>query len=292
MLSSSASCSASKGLHAKYRPPTSSVGTFRRPLLALMTISSPFGSTSIFTSRKLIPRSFKKDLARQQSGHHLVLYMVIGSIVSSVSSHWMLAVEVSRKQCHAKSNRSASRARNKGAALFGGHLDADQRALHRDVGAVPIDIWIVRGQALLGASQRVFGTLQVDFLRALGRLRKNREAVRKNFGKSTNDGDMRGFVPAHVVITQFTNPQCRHQWRVPGQNPQIPVFAGHLYVGHLAAKQLLLRRDDYQFDVVGHHLSFTRSPSSFRPFRELPRSCRPYKMPVPGRRRTFLPRFP
>src|SRR6266436_9964150 len=98
MLSSSASCSASKGLHAKYRPPTSSVGTFRRPLLALMTISSPVGSTSIFTSRKLMPRSFKKDLARQQSGHHLVLYMVIGSIVSSASPHWMLAVEVGRSR--------------------------------------------------------------------------------------------------------------------------------------------------------------------------------------------------
>src|SRR5713226_200156 len=86
MLSSSASCSASKGLQAKYRPPTSSVGTFRRPLLALMTISSPDGSSSIFTSRKLTPRSFKKDFARQQSGHHLVLYMVIGSIVSQLHS--------------------------------------------------------------------------------------------------------------------------------------------------------------------------------------------------------------
>src|SRR6266566_6464032 len=81
MLSSTASCSASKGLQEKYRPPTSSVGTVRLPLLALMTISSPDGSSSIFTSRNATPRALRKDLARQQSGHQAVLYMVIDSII-------------------------------------------------------------------------------------------------------------------------------------------------------------------------------------------------------------------
>src|SRR5467141_1735930 len=85
MLSSSASCSASKGLQAKKRPPTSSVGTVRLPLLALMTISSPDGSSSMFTSRNATPRALKKDFARQQSGHQLVLYMVMGSIFYSAS---------------------------------------------------------------------------------------------------------------------------------------------------------------------------------------------------------------
>src|SRR5713226_10727552 len=108
----------------------------------------------------------------------------------------MPAAEGGRKQCHAKSNRGASGARNKGAALLCGHLDADQRALQRDVGAVSVDIWIVGGQALLGASQRVFGTLQVNLFRALGRLRKNGDAIRQNFSKSANDGDMRGFLAA------------------------------------------------------------------------------------------------
>src|SRR6266853_3702035 len=255
MLSSSASCSASKGLHAKYRPPTSRVGTFRRPLLALMTIFSPDGSSSIFTSRKLMPRSFKKDLARQQSGHHLVLYMVIGSIVSSASPHWMLAVEVSRKQCHAKSNRSASRARNKGAALLGGHLDADQRALQRDVGAVPINIWIVGGQSLLGASQSILRALQVDFFRAFGGLRKNRDAVRKNFGKSSNDGEIRGFLASRLVIAEFADPQFRHERCVPGQNTQGAVLAWHFYVRDPLAEQLFLRGDDHQFNGIGHHSS-------------------------------------
>src|SRR6267378_4816760 len=45
-----------------------------------MTISSPEGSSSIFTSRKVTPRCFRKYFVRQQSGHHFVLYMVMGSI--------------------------------------------------------------------------------------------------------------------------------------------------------------------------------------------------------------------
>src|SRR5256886_15009836 len=85
MLSSAASCCASKGRQEKNRPPTSSVGTVRLPLLAVMTIGSPDGSFSISTSRKSTPRSFKKDFARRQSGHQLVLYMVIGSISCSSS---------------------------------------------------------------------------------------------------------------------------------------------------------------------------------------------------------------
>src|SRR5713226_3678003 len=109
-----------------------------------------------------------------------------------------------------------SGARNKRAALLGGNLDANQRALQRNVGAIPIDIWIVRGQALLGASQRIFGALQVDLFRALGGLRKHRDAVRQNFGKSANDGDMHGFPAAHVVIAEFTDPQFRNERRVPG----------------------------------------------------------------------------
>ena len=51
------------------------------------------------------------------------------------------------------------RAGNEGAAPFGGHLDADQRALQRNIGAVPINIWIVRSQPLLRASQSFLGPL-------------------------------------------------------------------------------------------------------------------------------------
>src|SRR6266446_29270 len=106
-----------------------------------------------------------------------------------------------RKGC-AKSSRGcvASRAGNEGAAPFGGNLDADQRALQRNIGAVPINIWIVRGQPLFGARQRFLGPLQIDLFRALSRFRKNGDTVRKNLGKSANDSDMTGLLTAPVVI--------------------------------------------------------------------------------------------
>src|SRR6266567_1271880 len=124
MSSSSASCSASKGLHAKYRPPTSIVGTVRLPLFALMTISSPEGSSSISTSRKLTPRSFKKDFARRQSGHQVVLYIVMGCIglYHSIRRGWQGEVARSRAS---DSGEDASCAGNESAALLGAHLDAD-----------------------------------------------------------------------------------------------------------------------------------------------------------------------
>jgi len=52
----------------KIAPPTSKVGTVRLPLLALMTISSPEGSSSIFTSRKVTPRCFRKILCASNQG--------------------------------------------------------------------------------------------------------------------------------------------------------------------------------------------------------------------------------
>ena len=73
-----------------------------------------------------------------------------------------------------RGRRSGSRAGHQSAALLGGNLDADQGTLQRNVGAVPIDIWIVRGQALLGTSQRIFGALQIDFFGALGGFGENR----------------------------------------------------------------------------------------------------------------------
>jgi len=150
--------------------------------------------------------------------------MVIGSIVSSASPHWMLAVEVSRKQCHAKSNRSASRARNKGAALLGGHLDADQRALQRDVGgsqsifgSLAASRFSARASASLARCTSISSARSAVSARTVtrsGRTSANPERCRE-----------RGFLPAHVVITQFTNPSSVISGACPGKTPNT-VFAG------------------------------------------------------------------
>src|SRR5467141_4966696 len=119
----------------------------------------------------------------------------------------MPAAERSHMKRRARSGRAASGARNKGAAPLGCNLDADQSALQRDVCAVPIDIGIVRGQALLGTSQSIFGTLQIDLFGALGGFCEDRYAIRKNLGKSANDGEMRGLLAPEVMIAEFGNPQ-------------------------------------------------------------------------------------
>src|ERR1700688_3917389 len=70
----------SNGLQAKKRSPTLIVGTFLRPSFTWNTRSSASTSSSIFTSTKFTPRSFRNCLARRQSTHQLVPYIVISSI--------------------------------------------------------------------------------------------------------------------------------------------------------------------------------------------------------------------
>src|ERR1700694_1963532 len=119
----------------------------------------------------------------------------------------MPAAERSHMKRHARSGRAASEARNERAAPIGCTLDAEQSALERDVCAVPIDIGIVRGQALLGTSQRISCTLQIDLFGALGGFCKNRYAIRKDLGKSANNSEMRGFLATEIVIAELTDPQ-------------------------------------------------------------------------------------
>src|SRR5713226_4883877 len=151
MFSSAASCSGSKGLQAKKRPPASSVGTLRLPSLARITISSADSSSSMFTSRNATPRSFKKDFARRQSGHHWVVYIVMDSILDAIDGR---------------------------AAALPGDLDANEGALERNAGAVPIDVGIARRQTLLGARASSVRASEIDLVGELGGFRKHRDAVR------------------------------------------------------------------------------------------------------------------
>src|SRR5713101_9676047 len=109
----------------------------------------------------------------------------------------------------------ASGTRNEGATPLCCNLDADQSALQRDICAVPIDVGIVRGQSLLGTRQRIFGALQIDLFGALGGFCKDRHAIRKNLGKSANDGEMRGLLATEIMIAEFANPQLGDERRVP-----------------------------------------------------------------------------
>src|SRR6267143_4735756 len=140
----------------------------------------------------------------------------------------MPAAERSRMKRHARIGRAASGARNESTAPLGCNLDADQSALERNVCAVPIDIGIVRGQALLGASQCIFGTLQIDLFGTFGGFCQDRYAIRKNLGKSANDSEMRGFLATGIVIAEFADPQLGDERCVPREYSKIPTLPRQL----------------------------------------------------------------
>src|SRR6202521_2296935 len=165
----------------------------------------------------------------------------------------MPAAERSHMKHHARSGRAASGARNESAAPLGCDLDADQSALQRDVWAVPIDIGIVRGQALLGTSQRIFGALQIDLFGALGGFCKDRYAIRKNLGKSANNCEMRGLLATKIVIAEFAEPQFGYERRVPREHAKIAVLPRHLHFNGFLAEQLALRGDDHKLDGLRKH---------------------------------------
>src|SRR5258706_16209601 len=134
-----------------------------------MTISSPEGSSSIFTSRKVTPRCFRNDFVRQQSGHQLVLYMVMGSISSGFPNDpndWMRAAEGGRRQC----------------------LVRDKRMLHDpETSALRLLVatWMrisARCSATLARSQSIFGSLDAKRFsaRASAEKRLDRKSTRLN----------------------------------------------------------------------------------------------------------------
>src|SRR5947207_4468419 len=162
----------------------------------------------------------------------------------------MRAAARSRKRAANESAADALGTRNERAALFGAHLDADQSALQRDVCAVPINVGIARGQALLGTGQRIFGALQIDLFGALGGFCKDRHATRKNLGKSANNGEMRGLLTTEIMIAEFANPQLGDERRVPREYAKIAALPRQLHLNGFLSDQLALRRvDDNRIDL-------------------------------------------
>src|ERR1700681_1093897 len=160
----------------------------------------------------------------------------------------MPAAERSHMKRHAKSGRAASGARNKGAAPLGCNLDADQSALERNVCTVPIDIGIVRGQALLGTSQRILGALQIDLFGTFSGFCEDRYAIRKNLGKSANNSEMRGLLATEIVIAEFADPQFGDERRMPREYAKIAALPRHLHLNGFLAEQLALRRDNHKLN--------------------------------------------
>src|ERR1700687_3136826 len=93
------------------------------------------------------------------------------------------------------------------AATLASNLNANEGALQRDGGAIPIDSSIARGggEALFGAFLGFFGARNVDFFGALGKFRKNGDAIPQDFGETTDDGKGCGLARAHRAIGEFAD---------------------------------------------------------------------------------------
>src|SRR5580698_3586454 len=195
---------------------------------------------------------------------------------------------------------------NGNAALATRNLNANERALQRDRGATPIDVRIAlrMGEPLFGALLGVLGTFDVDLSRAFRHFREHSDAFTQNFSEAADDRDRIGLRATLRAIRQLTDAEFRDQRCVARQHAQLAVGARKRHFGDGLAQQLPYRRDDDQLDgISSHFLSVilsssqtdaltTRSLSSSRPFRALPRWCRPCRTPAPERHRTCLRRFP
>src|SRR5271154_763314 len=179
-----------------------------------MTISSPDGSFSISTSRNSTPRSFKNVFARRQSGHHMVLYIVIGSI--NCLRVLDVAGEV-RSQSKYIPNANALRSLHDCRAsprCVLTDLEADESSLQRGAGASPIDLGITRGDACACALQRQSGALAVNFFGELRCFRQYSYAIRQNFRESANNSEMHFIFAASTSVSQFPDTELGNQRRM------------------------------------------------------------------------------
>src|SRR5690348_12000456 len=99
------------------------------------------------------------------------------------------------------------------ASALAGDLNANQRALEGDAGAIPVNIGISGSEVFLRSRLGGFGTRDIDFGCEFGGLREHRHAIRQYFGKTANHGNR--FSLNRLAMSQFTDAQFGHQRGVP-----------------------------------------------------------------------------
>src|SRR5437763_2208665 len=73
------------------------------------------------------------------------------------------------------------------AAELARNLNADEGALERDAGTVPVNVGCSGGKPLLCAGLRSFRALKVNFSGQLGSFRKDGHAIRQELREAAND---------------------------------------------------------------------------------------------------------
>src|SRR5580704_218479 len=144
------------------------------------------------------------------------------------------------------------------ATIFAGDLDADERSLQRNGGAVPIDVGVAGGgDAFLRSCQRSFSAAEVDFLGTLGGFREHRNAVRQNFREPADDSERNWICGCAGAIAQLSDAKLGDERGVAGQNTQFSVEAGDYDLNDLLPNNLPFGSDHDQFDGIGKHFLFS-----------------------------------
>ena len=95
----------------------------------------------------------------------------------------------------------------------------------------------------LAASARA----EVDFVRRLGNLRQDRDAIRLHFGKSERDRKVVLFLP--LPVPQLADLKGRQERRVTGQHSKVALGTGDLDFVHLLVDEQAIGRDDLQLEM-------------------------------------------
>src|SRR3954469_12099444 len=102
-------------------------------------------------------------------------------------------------------------------AAFAGDLQADERALERNAGALEIRFRILGMQALLGALRLLLRALHVNVFGALRRLGEDDDFIRQHFRESPRDREVL-FPAARLLIGDLSNGKLADERRVSRQN--------------------------------------------------------------------------
>jgi hypothetical protein len=131
-------------------------------------------------------------------------------------------------------------------AAPGGHLQADERPLQRNRGALEVDIGPACGpfvQALFRPAFGALGPLDIDLFRHLGRLGQNADFVGRDLGVTPGDGQVAPLGPDPVG--ELPHAQRGEERGVTREHAELPQGSRRRHLVHVLADHQAFRGDHF-----------------------------------------------
>jgi hypothetical protein len=138
---------------------------------------------------------------------------------------------------------------------FATDLNADQRSLESDEGALIVDVIATLCDAFLGTLLRPVGAFEIDFMRTFRGFGENAHLVGKNFDKTP--GNRQPEPPLADSITKFTDFQFGEKRRVTRQDTEVSFGAWDLQFFNLLVNERAFRCDEREIYGSSCHFYFT-----------------------------------